>query len=51
VAASSHVMVAAARGDSTLAANIVVLTTLLSLFTLTIGFFVLSGFGLVGHLR
>jgi predicted permease len=51
VAASSHVMVAAARGDSTLAANIVVLTTLLSLLTLTVGFFVLSAFGLVGQLR
>jgi predicted permease len=51
VAASSHVMVVAARGDGTLAANIVVLTTLLSLFTLTVGFFVLSVFGLVGHLR
>jgi predicted permease len=51
VAASSHVMVVAARGDGTLAANIVVLTTLLSLFTLTVGFFLLSAFGLVGQLR
>lgn len=51
VAASSHVMVVAARGDGTLAANIVVLTTLLSLFTLTVGFFLLSVFGLVGQLR
>lgn len=51
VAASSHVMVVAARGDGTLAANIVVLTTLLSLFTLTFGFFMLSVFGLVGQLR
>lgn len=50
VAASSHVMVVAARGDGTLAANIVVLTTLLSLFTLTAGFFVLSMLGLVGNL-
>jgi len=51
VAASSHVMVVAARGDGTLAANIVVLTTLLSLLTITAGFFALSAFGLVGQLR
>lgn len=51
VAASSHVMVVAARGDGVLAANIVVLTTLLSLFTVTLGFFVLSVFGLVGQLQ
>ena len=49
VAASSHVMVVAARGDGTLAANIVVLTTLLSLVTITIGFFVLSAFSLIGQ--
>jgi predicted permease len=49
VAASSHVMVVAARGDGTLAANIVVLTTLLSLVTITIGFFVLSVFSLIGQ--
>jgi hypothetical protein len=48
VAASSHVMVVAARGDGTLAANIVVLTTLLSLVTITLGFFLLSVFSLVG---
>lgn len=49
VAASSHVMVVAARGDGTLAANIVVLTTLLSLATITIGFFLLSLLGLAGQ--
>ncbi|MEZ5572490.1 MAG: AEC family transporter [Halioglobus sp.] len=51
VAASSHVMVVAARGDGTLAANIVVLTTLLSLVTITLGFFILSMLGLVGRLH
>ncbi|HEY6131972.1 MAG TPA: AEC family transporter [Halioglobus sp.] len=51
VAASSHVMVVAARGDGTLAANIVVLTTLLSMVTITVGFFLLSVFSLVGQLR
>lgn len=49
VAASSHVMVVAARGDGTLAANIVVLTTLLSLVTITLGFFMLSMLSLVGQ--
>jgi predicted permease len=49
VAASSHVMVVAARGDGTLAANIIVLTTLLSLVTITLGFFVLSALSLVGQ--
>lgn len=49
VAASSHVMVVAARGDGTLAANIVVLSTLLSLLTITVGFFILSVFSLVGQ--
>jgi predicted permease len=49
VAVSSHVMVVAAHGDGTLAANIVVLTTLLSLVTITIGFFVLSLFSLIGQ--
>ncbi len=49
VAASSHVMVVAAKGDGTLAANIVVLTTLLSLVTITAGFFVLSVFSLIGQ--
>ena len=51
VAASSHVMVAAARGDSTLAANIIVLTTLLSLVTITAGFFTLAYFSMVGELQ
>jgi predicted permease len=48
VAAASFVMVVAEKGDRVLAANIVVLTTLLSIFTVTAGFFVLSAFGLVG---
>jgi predicted permease len=43
--------VVAARGDGTLAANIVVLTTLLSIVTITVGFFLLSVFSLVGQLR
>lgn len=51
VAASSHVMVAAARGDSTLAANIIVLTTVLSLLTITGGFFVMAYFSMVGQLQ
>lgn len=49
VAASSYVMVVAARGDGVLAANVVVLTTLLSIVTVTLGFFALSLFGLVGE--
>jgi len=49
VAASSHVMVAAARGDAVLAANMIVLTTLLSIVSVTAGFFLLSLFGLVGY--
>ena len=49
VAASSHVMVVAARGDGTLAANIVVLSTMLSLVTITAGFFLLSMLSLVGQ--
>lgn len=48
VAASSYVMVVAARGDGVLAANVVVLTTLLSIVTVTLGFFLLSLFSLVG---
>ena len=51
VAASAHVMVVAARGDGVLAANIIVLTTILSLVTITLGFFLLSVFSLVGQLR
>jgi predicted permease len=42
------VMLLAARGDGTLAANIVVLTTLQSIVTITVGFFLLSLFSLVG---
>jgi len=51
VAASSFIMVVAARGDGVLAANIVVLTTLLSIVTVTVGFFLLSVFSLVGQLN
>jgi len=51
VAASSHVMVVAARGDGQLAAAMVVLSTLLSVFTITLGLFLLSLLGLVGTLR
>ncbi|MEM8563399.1 MAG: AEC family transporter [Pseudomonadota bacterium] len=49
VAAASFVMVVAAKGDGVLAANLVVLTTLLSVVTVTLGFFVLSAFSLVGQ--
>lgn len=49
VAASSFVMVVAARGDGVLAANIVVLTTLLSIVTVTAGFYLLSVLSLVGQ--
>jgi predicted permease len=48
VAAASFVMVVAARGDGALAANIVVLSTLCSVVTVTAGFYLLSLFGLVG---
>ncbi|RLQ21573.1 AEC family transporter [Seongchinamella sediminis] len=48
-AAASYIMVVAARGNGVLAANIVVLTTLLSAFTLTLGLFVLSLLSLVGN--
>lgn len=51
VAVSSYVMVVAARGDGVLAANVIVLTTLLSIVTVTLGFFVLSAFSLVGQLQ
>lgn len=50
VAAASFVMVVAARGNGTLAAGIVVLTTLLSCVTVTLGFAVLVYLGLVGQL-
>ena len=46
-AASSFIMVVAARGDGVLAANIIVLTTLFSVITVTAGFFLLSLFSLV----
>jgi len=46
-AASGYVMVVAARGDGVLAANIIVLTTLLSMVTVTLGFFLLSLAGLI----
>jgi len=51
VAASSHITVVAARGDGVLAANIVVLSTLLSVVTITFGFFLLSLFSLAGQLQ
>ena len=50
VAAASFVMVVAARGNGTLAANIIVLTTLLSCATVTLGFTALVYLGLVGEL-
>jgi predicted permease len=50
VATASFVMVVAARGDSVLAANLVVLTTLVSVVTVTLGFFLLSLLGVVGQL-
>lgn len=49
VAVSGYVMVVAARGDGVLAANITVLTTLLSIVTVTLGFFCLSMLSLVGQ--
>lgn len=51
VAAASYVMVVAAKGDGILAANMVVLTTLMSVLTITVGFFLLSVFSLVGTLQ
>lgn len=48
VAVSGYVMVVAARGDGVLAANITVLTTVLSIVTITVGFFCLSMLSLVG---
>ncbi len=47
VAAASFVMVVAGRGDEGLAANIIVLTSFLSLLSVTAGFFLLSLLGLV----
>ena len=49
VATASFVMVVAARGDGTLAANMIVTTTLASMVTVTLGFLVLLYFGLVGQ--
>ncbi|TGD74918.1 AEC family transporter [Mangrovimicrobium sediminis] len=49
-AASGYVMVVAARGNGTLAANIIVLTTLCSLGSITLGLFLLSLLGLAGDL-
>ncbi|MEM9255416.1 MAG: AEC family transporter [Pseudomonadota bacterium] len=51
VAASSHIMVIAYRGDGALAANLIVVTTLLSAVTVTLGIFGLSLLSLVGELR
>jgi predicted permease len=48
-AASGYIMVIAARGNGVLAANIVVLTTIFSALTLTMGFFLLSLLSLVGQ--
>lgn len=49
-AASGYIMVAAAGGNAVLAANIVVLTTVLSALTLTLGLFLLSLASLIGPL-
>lgn len=51
VAAASFVMVVAARGDERFAANVIVLTTLFSIVTVTAGFFVLSVLELVGDVQ
>ncbi len=50
VAAASFIMVVAARGNSVLAANVIVLTTVFSIISVTVGFFVLSLFSSVGEL-
>ena len=47
-AASGYIMVVAARGNASLAANIVVLTTVLSAITLPLGLFCLALLSLVG---
>ena len=49
VATASFVMVVAARGDGTLAANMIVTTTLASMVTVTLGFLLLLYFGLAGQ--
>lgn len=46
-AAASFIMVVAYRGDGPLAANILMLTTLLSAITVPLGFFILSLLGLI----
>jgi malonate transporter and related proteins len=51
VAAASFVMVVAARGDERFAANVIVVTTLCSIITVTLGFFLLAWLGLVGEVR
>ena len=48
-AASGYIMVVAARGNGVLAANIIVLTTVFSAISLTVGLFLLSMFSLVGR--
>lgn len=48
-AASGYIMVVAYRGNGVLAANIVVLTTVLSAVTLTLGLFLLSLLSLAGQ--
>jgi len=47
-AASGYIMVVAARGNGVLAANIVVLSTLFSALSLTLGLFLLSLLSLIG---
>lgn len=47
VAAASHIMVAARGGDAKLAANIVVLSTVLAPFTITTGLFLLRYFAFI----
>jgi len=49
VATASFVMVVAARGDGTLAANMIVTTTLVSMASVTLGFLVLPYLGLAGQ--
>ncbi|MBA6412507.1 AEC family transporter [Parahaliea sp. F7430] len=51
VAAASFVMVVAAKGNATSAANVIVLSTLLSSITVTLGFSVLVYLGLVGDVQ
>ncbi|EEY99806.1 transporter [Vibrio sp. RC586] len=46
-AAASYVMARAMGGNSALAANIIALTTVFSLFTCTLGIFLLSSFGVI----